>query len=78
VWRTAEELGYKAYFIDQQIGEDDDHMPFVKMGVPAIDVIDIDYAPWHKDSDTMDKLSAQSLEIVGTVIYEAVHRLERQ
>jgi len=46
--------------------------------VPAIDVIDIDYPPWHKDSDTMDKLSAQSLETVGTVIYESVHRLERQ
>ena len=78
VWGTAAELGYKAYFVDQQISEDDDHMPFVKLGVPAIDVIDIDYAPWHKDSDTMDKLSAQSLEIVGTVIYESVHRLERQ
>jgi Zn-dependent M28 family amino/carboxypeptidase len=78
VWRTAAELGYKAYFIDQQIGEDDDHMPFVRLGVPAIDVIDIDYDPWHKDTDTMDKLSAQSMEIVGTVVYEAVHRLERQ
>jgi Zn-dependent M28 family amino/carboxypeptidase len=78
VWGTAADLGYKAYFIDQQIGEDDDHMPFVKLGVPAIDVIDIDYAPWHKDSDTMDKLSAQSLEIVGTVVYESVRRLERQ
>jgi Zn-dependent M28 family amino/carboxypeptidase len=78
VWGTAADLGYKAYFIDQQIGEDDDHMPFVKLGVPAIDVIDIDYAPWHKDSDTMDKLSAQSMEIVGTVVYESVRRLERQ
>lgn len=78
VWGTAAELGYKAYFIDQQIGEDDDHMPFVHLGVPSIDVIDIDYAPWHMDTDTMDKLSAQSLEIVGTVIYESVHKLERQ
>ena len=78
VWGTAAELGYKAYFIDQQIGEDDDHMPFVRLGVPAIDVIDIDYAPWHMDTDTMDKLSTQSLEIVGTVIYESVHKLERQ
>ena len=78
VWGTAADLGYKAYFIDQQIGEDDDHMPFVKLGVPAIDVIDIDYAPWHMDTDTMDKLSARSLETVGAVIYEAVRRLERQ
>ncbi len=78
VWSTAAELGYKAYFTDQQIGEDDDHMPFVRLGVPAIDVIDIDYPPWHTDTDTMDKLSPQSLEIVGTVVYESVRKLERQ
>jgi glutaminyl-peptide cyclotransferase len=78
VWGTAADLGYKAYFTDRQIGEDDDHMPFVRLGVPAIDVIDIDYPPWHTDADTMDKLSAQSLEIVGTVIYESVQRLEHQ
>jgi glutaminyl-peptide cyclotransferase len=78
VWRTAADLGYKAFFIDQQIGEDDDHMPFVRAGVPAIDVIDIDYPPWHNDTDTMDKLSAQSMEIVGTVVYEVIQRLEHQ
>lgn len=78
LWSTASELGYKAYFTDQQIGEDDDHMPFVRLGVPAIDVIDVDYPPWHTDTDTLDKLSPQSLEIVGTVVYESVHRLERQ
>jgi len=78
VWSTAADLGYKAYFIDKQIGEDDDHMPFVRAGVPAIDLIDIDYPPWHNDTDTMDKLSAQSMEIVGTVVYETIQRLERQ
>lgn len=78
VWSTAAELGYKAYFLDEQIGEDDDHMPFIRMGAPAIDIIDIDYPPWHTDNDTMDKLSASSMEIVGTVILEVVHKLERQ
>jgi Zn-dependent M28 family amino/carboxypeptidase len=78
VWSMAATLGYKAYFTDQKIGEDDDHMPFVRAGVPAIDVIDVDYTPWHTDGDTMDKISAQSLEIVGTVIYESVLRLEHQ
>jgi len=78
VWSTAADLGYKAYFTNREIGEDDDHMPFVRLGVPAIDVIDIDYPPWHTDGDTMDKLSAQSLEIVGAVIYESVQRLEHQ
>jgi len=77
VWNTAAELGYKAYFVDQQLGEEDDHSSFLKFGAPAIDIIDIDYPPWHKDDDTMDKLSPRSLEIVGTVIEEVVHRLER-
>jgi hypothetical protein len=51
-------------------------MPFVHLGVPAIDLIDFDYDPWHEDTDTMDKLSPQSLEIVGTVVLEVIHRLE--
>ena len=76
VWNTAADLGYKAYFIDESMGgEDDDHMPFVRMGVPAIDVIDIDYPPWHTDEDTMDKVSPRSLEIVGEVIVESIRRL---
>jgi len=78
VWKTAADLGYKAFFTDQQIGEDDDHMPIVRVGVAAIDLIDIDYPPWHNDTDTMDKLSAQSMEIVGTVVYEVIQRLEHQ
>jgi len=76
VWDTARALGYGAYFLDDQLATEDDHQPFLKLGVPAIDLIDFDYPPWHEDSDTMDKLSAQSLEIVGTVVLETVHRLE--
>ena len=78
VCNTAAELGYKAYFLDSPEKMDDDHMPFIKLGVPSLDLIDFDYDPWHKDSDTMDKLSAKSLDIVGTVVLESVHRLERQ
>jgi hypothetical protein len=43
-----------------------------------LDIIDFDYPPWHEDSDTLDKLSSQSLEIVGTVVLEVIHRLEIQ
>jgi glutaminyl-peptide cyclotransferase len=78
VWKTASDLGYAAYFTQLSRATDDDHMPFVKLGVPAIDLIDFDYDPWHTDADTMDKLSAQSLEIVGTVVVDAIGRLERQ
>jgi hypothetical protein len=78
VFKAADDLGYKAYFSGQQVHEEDDHIPFLKLGVPSLDVIDVEYEPWHKDSDTMDKVSAQSLDIVGTVIQESIHRLERQ
>lgn len=43
----------------------DDHMPFLAIGRPYIDVIDFDYAPWHTTADTPDKCSPRSLEIVG-------------
>ena len=78
IWQTASDFGYRAFFTSQQIAEEDDHIPFVRAGVPAVDLIDIDYPPWHTDTDTMDKLSAQSMEIVGTVVYEVIQRLERQ
>ena len=81
MWTTAADLGYQAYFLNQRMSpEEDDHIPFKVLGVPVLDIIDFNYGPdnqyWHTDQDTMDKLSAQSLEIVGTVVLEAIHRLE--
>jgi Zn-dependent M28 family amino/carboxypeptidase len=78
VWSTAAELGYQAYFVNENLATEDDHMPFIQLGVPALDIIDFDYPPWHEDSDTLDKLSSQSLEIVGTVVMEVIHRIEIQ
>jgi Zn-dependent M28 family amino/carboxypeptidase len=78
VWQAAADLGYKAYFLDSGEKVDDDHMPFIKLGVPSLDLIDFDYDPWHKDSDTMDKLSPKSLEIVGAVVLESVKRIDHQ
>jgi glutaminyl-peptide cyclotransferase len=78
VWDTASDLGYKAYFLQDAEKVDDDHMPFLKLGVPSLDIIDFDYDPWHKDSDTMDKLSPKSLEIIGTVVLASVQRIDRQ
>jgi len=78
VWQTAEDLGYASSFPRDPITIDDDHMPFIRLGVPSVDLIDFDYPPWHKEEDTLDKLSAKSLEIVGTVVVEVISRLERQ
>ena len=57
VWSAAASLGYQKYFTSMSEPMDDDHMPFVRLGVPSLDVIDFDYPPWHKDTDTLDKIS---------------------
>ncbi len=77
VWGAAADLGYSHYFLDESQEIEDDHLPFIKIGIPSIDIIDFDYPPWHEDDDTMDKLSAKSLEIVGAVMLESIKRLER-
>ncbi len=76
VWRIAADLGYSKYFLESESAVEDDHMPFVKAGVPALDLIDFDYPPWHTDADTIDKVSARSLMIVGDVLLELLKRLE--
>jgi Zn-dependent M28 family amino/carboxypeptidase len=78
VWAAAGALGYQKYFTSMREPMDDDHMPFVRLGVPSLDVIDFDYQPWHEDSDTLDKISPMSLEIVGRVMLESIKRLQQQ
>ena len=81
VWQTARELGYGQYFLNAGFPVDDDHMPFLNRGVNSLDLIDFDYGPdnqnWHTDKDTMDKLSARSLEAVGRVLIGVIHVLEK-
>jgi Zn-dependent M28 family amino/carboxypeptidase len=77
VWRVAGELGYGRHFLDTPAAVEDDHVPFVHQGVPALNLIDFDYPPWHTAGDTMDKLSANSFTVVGQVLLETIRRLER-
>jgi Zn-dependent M28 family amino/carboxypeptidase len=46
----------------------DDHIPFLEAGIPAVDIIDFDYPYWHTSADTTDKVSAQSLQVVGETL----------
>jgi len=78
IWNTAADLGYKSYFLETGEPVDDDHMPFLKLGVPSVDIIDFNYDPWHKDSDTMDKLSPKSLEIVGAVVLASIKKIDHE
>jgi len=68
VWRIAAELGHGNVFVDEEMGGiTDDHIPLLRAGMRVINVIDIDYPYHHRQSDTMDKISARSLSIVGEV-----------
>jgi glutaminyl-peptide cyclotransferase len=82
VWQVAADLRYSSHFPNQSLAVEDDHMPFLRIGVPALDLIDFSYGPdnswWHTSQDTMDKLSSQSLLIVGDVLLETIRRLEQQ
>lgn len=68
VWQTALELGYSNYFVPQaRYTVTDDHIPLLAKGLRVIDVVDLDYPDHHKPSDTLDKVSAASLQVVGDV-----------
>jgi len=55
---------------------EDDHVQFLKAGVPAALLIDFDFPPWHTAEDTLDKVSAQSLAVVGDVVLDALPSIE--
>jgi len=82
VQKAAAKLGYAKNFRQDQGAIEDDHKPFAQVGVNVLDLIDFDYGPkmayWHTDKDTMDKLSAQSLQIVGDVVLELTKELDAQ
>ncbi len=78
VWKTAARLGYANIFVPQTTTVEDDHGPFLKRGVPAVDIIDLDgYQYWHTTQDTLDKVSAASLAAVGYVILTTVQELQK-
>lgn len=75
VWETAKSLGYGNHFNeDYKHRILDDHIPFRNAGARAIDVIDFDYPYWHTTSDTLDKISENSLRVVGETIAAWVRR----
>jgi Zn-dependent M28 family amino/carboxypeptidase len=82
IYSAAQREGYQSHFYAFQGPMEDDHLPFVKRGVPSADVIDLDYGYnnvfHHTPQDTMDKLSPRSLEITGNTILEAVRMLDQR
>ena len=78
VWTSAANLGYQAHFLEEQTTVDDDHMPFLRAGIPAIDIIDLDYPAWHTAQDDLAHVSARSLQVVGEVVLDALPEIEQR
>lgn len=75
IWDIAAELGYGQSFIPvPKHSMIDDHTPFLQAGILAVDIIDFDYPYYHTTEDTVDKVSAQSLETVGRTLQEWISR----
>lgn len=82
LWNTARRL-HRPEFSNDATPIEDDHLSFLEAGVPAVDLIDLEYttrtgAPaWHTADDTLENVSARSLEAVGTVLAAALPDIER-
>jgi glutaminyl-peptide cyclotransferase len=80
IYQAATRLGYQSHFFGRTLAIEDDHLPFLKLGIPAADLIDFEFgynnALWHTPEDTLDKVSPKSLEIVGNVVLETVRLLD--
>ena len=76
IWSTAHKLGHGAIFPNASTPIEDDHVPFLNAGVPATDIIDLDYAPWHTEADTLDQTSARTMQVVGDVVVASLAPIE--
>lgn len=75
LWSVAEDLGYGDIFSrEERFSILDDHIPFIELGIPSVNIIDIEYTNWHTTKDDISQVSAESLEIVGSTILEWILR----
>jgi glutaminyl-peptide cyclotransferase len=79
VWQTASELGHGSVFVNRTEGVGgDDHEPFLRAGIDSLDLIQLNgYPYWHKADDTLDKISANSMKVVGDVVLASLPRIEQ-
>jgi hypothetical protein len=72
IWKTAQTVGAKSFRYERGFRRNpdvmDDHIALNRVAIPAVDIIDFDYADWHKISDTPDKCDAKQMAEVAMVI----------
>jgi hypothetical protein len=77
LWSGARRAG-RAEFVDGEVSIEDDHTRFLEAGVPAVNLIDLDYPAWHTAGDTLDKVAATSLQAVADALMAALPDIERR
>ena len=75
VWGTARRLK-RPEFLEESTPIEDDHLEFLAAGIPSVDIIDLNYTAWHTADDTLDRVSAKSLQAVGDVLLGALPAIE--
>ena len=78
VWAAAARAGHRTVFSNELTTVEDDHVPFLRAGVPAVDIIDLDNPTWHTAQDDLEHVSARSLQVVGDVVLAALPDIERR
>jgi len=68
IWSVAAGLGFTQFIPTYKYKLIDDHIPFMHAGIKAVDIIDFDYPYWHSTQDTLDKISPDSLQVVGDTV----------
>jgi len=76
IWAAARQAKLDNYFVPQATQIEDDHLPFLAEKVPSVDIIDLEFDAWHTAGDTLDAVSARSLQVVGDAILAALPPLE--
>ena len=78
VWSAAARVGQRSVFSNELTTVEDDHVAFVRAGVPAVDIIDLDNPTWHTAQDDVAHVSRQSLQIVGDVVLAALPDIQQR
>jgi hypothetical protein len=80
IWQAARDTGHGDVFIDEPEGVGgDDHEPFLRAGIDSVDIIQLNsYPHWHTAEDTLDKVSAKSMKIVGDVVLASLPAIEKR
>ncbi|MEJ2246994.1 MAG: M28 family peptidase [Acidobacteriota bacterium] len=82
VWEAAGKIGFESILSLYKTSIQDDHIPFLDVGIPCVDIIDLSYGPnnayWHTEQDTLDKISPQSMEKVGRLVLEMLPEIQKR